>query len=151
MSEMAKRTLARSRAEALFFQHDRILPEDILSAILGLPRCRAGLLLRRLGLDLYLVTREIVTVTHFGPNRTNTQNPSLSATSLRVIELAAEESRSLCAEYINTEHVLLGLLQEESPALQVLTERMGVRIDEVRHLANDWAGKGPEEDLQHCI
>ncbi len=150
MSEAAKRTLARSRAEALFFQHDQILPEDILTAILSLPHCHAAQLLRRLGLDLHLVTREVVTVTHFGPTRKNILNPSLSATSLRVIELAAEESWSLAAEYIGTEHLLFGLLQEKSPASQALTERTDVRIDEVRQLAGAWAGKGPEEEPQHC-
>ncbi|MCY4436493.1 MAG: hypothetical protein OXE05_04075 [Chloroflexi bacterium] len=140
MSEMAKRTLAKSHTEALFFLHDQILPEDILSAILSLPHCHAAQLLRRLGLDLHLVTREVVTVTHFGPTRKNIRNPSLSATSLRVIELAAEESRSLAVAYIGAAHALLGVLQEEHPASQVLTERKGVRIGDVRHPAGEWAG-----------
>ena len=64
--------------------------------------------------------------------------------------IAAEESRSLAATNIGAAHALLRLLQEKHPASQVLAKRMGLRIDEVRHLAGEWAGKGPEEDPEHC-
>ena len=50
----------------------------------------------------------------------------------KVIEYAIEEARSLKHDYIDTKHILLGLLREtEGIAAQVLTN-LGVKLDDVR-------------------
>ncbi|MYB77699.1 MAG: hypothetical protein F4X83_11545 [Chloroflexi bacterium] len=146
LSGMTRQVLARARSEAFFFHHDQIQPEDMLAAIVGLPHCHAARLLRKLEVNLHFVMREIVAAKGFGPVRKKVLDPGLSAASTRVLERAAEESRALSAEFIGTEHVLLGLLREESVASHILANRLGVQADEVRCLAKGWAGVPTAED-----
>ena len=151
-----KLTLALARNEALFFQHQQIRPEHILLALVALPECLAARLLRELGLDLHVIVREIVVVrevvalSRFGPTRADLPSPVISAVSLRVLEHAHEESRAMCAERTGTEHLLLGLLREDSLAQHVLTNGLGMKTDEVRELVGGRACKYPEEGSQRC-
>lgn len=50
----------------------------------------------------------------------------------RVLDLAKDEARALDHNYIGTEHLLLGLIQEEGIAAQVL-RRLWIELDKVRH------------------
>ncbi len=149
LTDMGKQALALARNEALFFQHQQIRPEHILLALVALPECLAARLLRELGLDLHVIVREIVAAIDFGQTREAFASPRLSASGARVLELADEESRALSAEYIGTEHLLLGLLREEEGlASHVLTNRLGVQTDVMRRMANRWSRKSPEVGRQ---
>ena len=143
-------TLALARNEALFFQLELVQPEHLLLALVSIPQCPASRLLRELGHDLVVVVREVVALSRFGPTRTDLPSPGLSAVSLRVVERAHEESRAMCAERTGTEHLLLGLLREDSLAQHVLTNGLGMKTNEVRELVGGRACKNPEEGSQRC-
>ena len=145
-----KHTLALARNEALFFHRELVQPEHLLLALVSIPQCPASRLLRELGHDLVVVVREVVALSRFGPTRTDPPSPGLSAVSLRVVERAHEESRAMCAERTGTEHLLLGLLREDSLAQHVLANSLGIKIDEVRELVRGWACQNPEEGSQRC-
>lgn len=145
LTDMGKQALSLARNEALFFQHQQIRPEHILLALVALPECLAARLLREIGLDLHVIVREIVAAIDFGQSREAFASPRLSPSGLRVLELADEESRGLSAEYIGTEHLLLGLLREkEGLASHVLSNRLGVETDVMRRMADRWSRKSPE-------
>lgn len=143
----AKLMLARARNEALFFQHEEIQPEHILSALAGLPRCYAARLLRQLGLDLHIIVREVVAATNFGPVRDSPPNTRLSCASSRVLAQAAAEAAAFGAEHVGTEHILLGLMSEQNAASHVLSMRLGVSIDAAR----DLIGAGDDNDRKEGV
>jgi ATP-dependent Clp protease ATP-binding subunit ClpC len=67
----------------------------------------------------------------------------------RVVVLSQEEARRLNHNYIGTEHVLLGLLQEEEGiAARVLTS-LGVSFDGARDLVKDIIGPGTGAPSDH--
>jgi ATP-dependent Clp protease ATP-binding subunit ClpC len=67
----------------------------------------------------------------------------------RVVVLAQEEARRLNHNYIGTEHILLGLVQEgEGVAAQAL-ETLGIGLDAVRHQVEEIVGRGKEPPGGH--
>jgi ATP-dependent Clp protease ATP-binding subunit ClpC len=67
----------------------------------------------------------------------------------RAVVLSQEEARRLNHNYIGTEHILLGLIQEEEGvAAQVLTS-IGVSRDEVRTLVEEIIGRGTQTLSEH--
>ena len=67
----------------------------------------------------------------------------------RVVVVAQEESRSLGHDYIGTEHILLGLVQEgEGVAAQAL-EALGIGLDALRHQVEEIVGRGKETPGGH--
>ena len=60
----------------------------------------------------------------------------------RVVVLAQEESRLLKPNYIGTEHVLLGLIQEDKGVAAKGLESLGISLDSVRNYAVDIIGQG---------
>ena len=147
LTDTGKQALALARNEALFFQHEEIQPEHILTALAGLPRCCAARLLRKLGLDLHVIVREVVAATHFGPIRNSPPMPRLSCASSRVLARAKAEAASCGTEHVGTEHILLGLMSEKNLAAHVLSSRMGVALDAVRKLV----GPGDHHDRKEGV
>ena len=60
----------------------------------------------------------------------------------KVILYAQEEAQYLQHGYVGTEHILLGILREEDGAARALLNDMGVTIDSVRELIEEYEGKG---------
>ena len=61
----------------------------------------------------------------------------------QVVVFAQDEARTLKHNYIGTEHLLLGLLEDRGEAGQALS-RLGVRADDVRHDAARIVGLGDD-------
>jgi ATP-dependent Clp protease ATP-binding subunit ClpA len=67
----------------------------------------------------------------------------------RVVVLAQEEARMLDHNYIGTEHLLLGLINEgEGIAAQAL-EALGVSLERVRHDVEEIIGRGQTAPASH--
>jgi ATP-dependent Clp protease ATP-binding subunit ClpC len=67
----------------------------------------------------------------------------------RVVVLAQEEARMLDHNYIGTEHLLLGLINEgEGIAAQAL-EALGVSLERVRHDVEEIIGRGQAAPASH--
>jgi ATP-dependent Clp protease ATP-binding subunit ClpC len=67
----------------------------------------------------------------------------------RVVVLAQDEARRLDHNYIGTEHILLGLVQEgEGVAAQAL-ESLGIGLAAVRHQVEETVGRGKEPPGGH--
>ena len=59
---------------------------------------------------------------------------SLSQPFTAIVPVAQEEARSLSHTYIGTEHVLLGVLLDESNALSRLLQDRGIRMEQLREV-----------------
>lgn len=60
----------------------------------------------------------------------------------RVLDLAKEEAQALNHHYIGTEHLLLGLLQEEESVAGQVLRRLWVELDKVRDSVAAVVGRG---------
>jgi ATP-dependent Clp protease ATP-binding subunit ClpC len=63
----------------------------------------------------------------------------------RVVVYAQEEARLLDHDYIGTEHVLLGLLHEDTEAAYESLTTAGVGLDAARTEVEETVGRGPAE------
>ncbi|KZL93144.1 ATP-dependent Clp protease ATP-binding subunit [Clostridium magnum] len=62
----------------------------------------------------------------------------------KVLFYAQEEAQSLQHGYVGTEHILLGILREEGIAKNLLND-MGITVENVRNLVEEYEGKGEME------
>lgn len=63
----------------------------------------------------------------------------------RVLMLANEEAQSFKHGYVGTEHMLLGILKEESGIAFNALNNMGITFDKVKDLVNQYIGNGDTE------
>lgn len=142
----AKKVLQYAQDAAQKFRHNYVGTEHIL---LGLVLNRSGLagqLLSQLGLTSENVSRAIEQSIGLG---------SVAPTELRLtprtkqaMELAVSEANRLGQNYVGTEHILAGLLQEGSGMAIRILEGMDIAPDAVEQKLNDMMGGSPfdEED-----
>ena len=131
-TERARRVIFFARYEASLAGTEAIEPEHLLLGIARedksvlaqfLPNGKGSIELMRSMIERHLPERERIP--------TAVELP-LAPESKRVLHYAHEESDRLRDRHIGTEHLLLGLMREESStAAQVLNE-LGVRLDTVR-------------------
>jgi hypothetical protein len=67
----------------------------------------------------------------------------------RVVVLAQEEARLLNHDYIGTEHILLGLIQEGDGVAARALQSLGISLDAVRARVEDIIGRGDEHSPSH--
>jgi ATP-dependent Clp protease ATP-binding subunit ClpC len=88
--------------------------------------------LRKLGLDLETVRREVETHVGTGPDRKVIGRIPYTPRVKKVLALAAKTAQALNHSYVGTEHLLLGLLVEgDGVAARVLT-RLNVDAEKTR-------------------
>ncbi|HUI90283.1 MAG TPA: ATP-dependent Clp protease ATP-binding subunit [Anaerolineales bacterium] len=128
-TQRARRVLSLAHQEAERSHQESIGTEHLLLGLIEEDGGVAGRVLRELGLESARV-REMV-------GRVSVEGNSLSAKlelandTQQVLEYAVEEARHLGHHYIGTEHILLGLVRVEGPAMEVL-RRLGVTADQIR-------------------
>jgi ATP-dependent Clp protease ATP-binding subunit ClpC len=123
-TEPARKTIFFARYEAAQFGNTEIQPEHIL---LGILRADARLAIRLLGSAERgdSMRRRIEEAIPRGSEKLPVSvDLPLSAPGKRVLDSAAEESERLNHAHIGTEHLLVGLMREEtSLAFQIMTEQ----------------------------
>ena len=67
----------------------------------------------------------------------------------RVVVLAQEEARRLNHNYIGTEHILLGLIQEGEGHAAKALEELNINIDSVRSEVVEIIGEGQQSPCGH--
>ncbi|HUH97829.1 MAG TPA: ATP-dependent Clp protease ATP-binding subunit [Anaerolineales bacterium] len=128
-TQRARRVLSLAHQEAERSHQESIGTEHLLLGLIEEDGGVAGRVLRELGLESTRV-REMV-------GRVSVEGHGLSAKlelagdTQQVLEYAVDEARRLGHHYIGTEHILLGLVRVEGPAMEVL-RRLGVTADQIR-------------------
>lgn len=111
-TERAKHVIATAREEAVRLGCEYVRTEHIL---LGLCKEREGIAaraLKNLDIDIDLMEEEIARLTFSSANATPTEEITFTPRAKRVLELATTEAHRVSHNYVGTEHLLLGLLQE---------------------------------------
>jgi ATP-dependent Clp protease ATP-binding subunit ClpC len=140
----AKAVLRYAQEVAQKFHHDYVGTEHILLGLVLNTDGIAGLLLNQLGLTPENVTRAIEQ--HVGWGQDSPTKLRLTPRTKRAMELAVREANRLEQNYVGTEHMLAGILEEGSGMAVQILEDMDIDSDLVSQrlseLMNDPAVEG---------
>ncbi|WP_370842169.1 ATP-dependent Clp protease ATP-binding subunit [Megasphaera sp.] len=140
----AKAVLQYAQEVAQKFHHDYVGTEHILLGLVLNTDGIAGLLLNQLGLTPENVTRAIEQ--HVGWGQDSPTKLRLTPRTKRAMELAVREANRLEQNYVGTEHMLAGILEEGSGMAVQILEDMDIDPDLVSQrlseLMNDPAVEG---------
>jgi ATP-dependent Clp protease ATP-binding subunit ClpC len=128
-----REALAYGRGEALRLGHESLGTEHLFLGVLATANgCTATLLDP---LDISRMRAE--TERRAGPRRVEPRSSGdlpYTSPAKRVLELAMREARELGHDAVGTEHLLLGLLQEEQGIAANVLSAAGLRIDAARNI-----------------
>ncbi len=140
-TERAKKVInPLAKEEARRLNHNFIGTEHLL---LGLIREGGGVavaVLESLGVDLESVRVEVENLTTPSSDTLTIGDPQFTPSAKKVLELAAEESQKLGHNYIGTEHLLLGLIQEGEGVAARGLENLGVSYEKSRDMVINLLG-----------
>ncbi|MEK7476895.1 MAG: ATP-dependent Clp protease ATP-binding subunit [Candidatus Coatesbacteria bacterium] len=152
-AERARKAIAYAREEAIRLDHDYIGTEHILLGIIREGNGVAVAVLENLNVDLAKLRHEVEKLVATTGGTLTLGKVEFSMTAKKVLELAQEEAQNFGHNYIDTEHILLGLIREgEGIAARVLNSfgvtltrarevTIGLLGGTVQHLG---AGQGPK-------
>lgn len=133
-TERARKVMSYSRQEAQRLNSEFIGTEHILLGILNEEGGVAFKVLKRLLGEKYKTIRgeieKLLTVPTIPPTILG-QLP-FSPRAKRVMELAGEAGSTLGADYLGTEHLLLGLIKENEGIAALVLTNFGLKLEEVR-------------------
>lgn len=144
-TDRAIRVMRFADEEAHRFCHEYIGTEHILLGLLKQDlRAGAIIVIRSLDIDLQDIRTELEKKVLAGPDLITMGKLPQTPRAKKVIEFAMEAARNLRDEHLGTEHILLGLLQEqEGIAAQVLMH-FGLTYDKVRATVLDLLRRGKQ-------
>src|SRR5688572_26617664 len=121
----AAQSLAHKRS------HQEIDGEHLLSALLEQEESLIPPLLQRLDVNLTQLVADLdqELAKRVQVKGTSSRDVYLSNSLKKVLDAAESEAEKLKDEYISTEHLLLGLLDEGSPALKKIFQTHKIRRD----------------------
>jgi ATP-dependent Clp protease ATP-binding subunit ClpC len=128
----AQQVLAMARDEADRFNHNFVGTEHVLLGLIKLDQGVAVNVLKKAGLDLDAVRREIEKLVEIGPDQKMLGNIPYTPRVKKVLSLAAKEAKDLNHTYVGTEHILLGLLREGDGVAPRVLQNMNVDVERTR-------------------
>ena len=130
-SERAKKVLSLAQEEAQRLQHPYIGTEHLLLGLLREGEGVAARVLSNLGVELSTVRSTVELMAGRGDQIVRGEI-ALTPRTKMVIELAVDEARRLNQQYIETEHLLLGLGREGAGIAVGALQRLGVNLEKMR-------------------
>jgi Clp amino terminal domain, pathogenicity island component len=146
-TERARQVVVLAQDEARALKHNYIGTEHLLLGLLREEEGAAAHVLQTFGVTLDEAREQVARVVGRGDEPAVGQIP-FTPHAKRVLELSLREALSLGHDYIDTEHVLLGLIREgEGVGSQVLGD-FGVDLETVREaVARMFSGRAAPAEL----
>jgi len=134
-TDRAKRAVIAARQEAIKRRHDRVLPEHLALGLLHEPEGLAAQAIAALGVWPEAARAALGAALPAGmPDRGAPGHVPFDSRAMKVLELTLREALALGHNYIGTEHILLGLIEEEESAGGGPLAGLGV----TKERARDW-------------
>ena len=131
-TEAACQVTILAKEEARRLGWTRIGTELLLFGLIEEEGSMASQVLNSLGANLAEVRSKVEQITGFGPELDPSEVIGYSPTTERAVTRSVEEASQLGSDFVDTEHLLLSLIQEqESVAARVLGE-LGIELEQVR-------------------
>ncbi len=127
----AQEALQESQAVARKRDHQEILPEHVLSALLNQQDGLVPPLLQRVGAQPQLVQQRLDEELKKIPSVHGGEGGHLAQRTLKVLDAAEEEAGKLKDEYVSTEHILLALAAEKRGGAAEALKSVGATRDRI--------------------
>jgi ATP-dependent Clp protease ATP-binding subunit ClpB len=127
----AQEALQESQAVARKRDHQEILPEHVLSALLNQQDGLVPPLLQRVGAEPQLVQQRLDEELKKIPSVHGGEGGHLAQRTLKVLDAAEEEAGKLKDEYVSTEHILLALAAEKRGGAAEALKSVGATRDRI--------------------
>ena len=127
----AQEALQESQAVARKRDHQEVLPEHLLSALLAQEDGLVSPLLQRVGAEPRLVSQRLEDELKKTPQVHGGEGGHLSQRALKVLDAAEEEAEKLKDDYTSTEHVMLALAAEKRGAAGEILRGVGATRDRI--------------------
>jgi len=131
-TERVRKVLSLARDEAGRLHHDYIGSEHILLGLIREGEGVAAAVLNQIGLDLETIRIKVEEMVKPGGSTLTIGDVPYTSVAKRVLEYAIEEARAMKHSYVGTEHLLLGLLREDSGMAAKVLSSLGVNAEVVR-------------------
>jgi ATP-dependent Clp protease ATP-binding subunit ClpC len=131
-TDRARKVMQLANQEAQRFNHEYVGTEHILLGLVKEGSGVAAKVLRRLSIDLRKVRLEVEKLVQSGPDPVTLGKLPQTPRAKKVIEYAMEEACNLGHNYVGTEHILLGLLQDDLGVGRVVLMNLGLALEAVR-------------------
>jgi ATP-dependent Clp protease ATP-binding subunit ClpC len=130
-TDRARRAIVLAQEESRILNHNYIGTEHLLLGLIHEGEGAAGRALKAVGVNLERVREEVLAVIGRGTDRPSGHIP-FTPRAKKVLEFTLREATRLGANYLDTEHILLGLLREgDGVGVQVLS-RLGIDLKQLR-------------------
>ena len=130
-TDRARRVLMLAQEEARLLNHSFIGTEHILLGLVHEGDGLAAKALGRRGMTLEAVRREVEEKV-VAVGRVPTGSQPFTPRAKKVLELALREALQLSHNYIGTEHLLLGVIDEGEGVAALVIQSLGVDLDALR-------------------
>ncbi len=129
-TESAQKVMLLAQQEAQKLRHNYVGTEHLLLGLLEEDEGIAAQSLKNAGLNVDILREQIVKAVGYGSYETDILG--FTPRTKRVFELGFLEARNLGNNYIGTEHILLGLLEEGEGVAVVVLRSLGVDVEKLR-------------------
>jgi ATP-dependent Clp protease ATP-binding subunit ClpA len=148
-SDRARHAMALAVREVNRLHHSYVGPEHILLGLVAEGECMANVALQHLNVNIDTVRAELNRQLDEGHAPAEIGRRPYNPETRAVIEKAIYEARKLGHRYVGTEHLLLGLLQQDGNLAAKILRAQGVSLDGLREevLATLRAVQGPMHDI----
>ena len=103
------------------YQHQELLPEHLLLALLGSTEDFSFIILEKIGIEPLKIKHEIGDYLETVPKVSGASiELYLSQRMKKVFDIAVSETKNLKDEYVSVEHLLIGILEEDGQASKIL-------------------------------
>ena len=129
-TESAQKVMLLAQQEAQKLRHNYVGTEHLLLGLLEEDEGIAAQSLKNAGLNVDILREQIIKAVGYGSYETDILG--FTPRTKRVFELGFLEARNLGNNYIGTEHILLGLLEEGEGVAVVVLRSLGVDVEKLR-------------------
>ena len=130
-TEKAHECIVSSQALAKQHHHSEINEWHVLASMISQTDGIAPLLFQKMEINVSEIESEVALSLRNAPKLQNPTTPMISASLLNVLTTAEREATGMNDEYVSVEHILLGILLNNSQA-QTMLERKGVTEERLR-------------------
>ncbi len=129
-TERAQKAILLAQEEAQILKHNYVGTEHILLGLISEGEGIAANALEAEGVNIELARTQVINAV--GQGSYETEILGFTPRTKRVFELSFLEARKLGHNYIGTEHILLGLLEEGEGVAIFVLESFGIDIDKLK-------------------
>lgn len=142
-TDRVRKVLAFAREEAIRLQHDHVGTEHILLGLIREGEGVATAVLTTLSVDLDQAKERIEASVRRGEVTIAVRELPYTSRAKKVLEAAMAETRELNHSYVGTEHLLIGLLRDETGIAAEVLNHLGVTLEGARRQTRKLLGATP--------